>query len=192
MAASLKSIIPRLSRSLGMTPAAIYERQRALVRCGLLQARPGRGPGSGVPADAKSLAMLLISVLAAGSLSEVETQTNTIANFKPLEGMCKATGERTFGAALTAVLKSKKLLARTLVVNATRSGTRGTARITIMSIPVDQAIGEGVMDAVVKYASHIYFGDAPYELHEDNWALDVEATLNIRSALRGIEIGDSK
>ena len=48
--ASLKSLIPELARALDMTSAALYERQRALVRASLLQQRPGHGPGSGVVA----------------------------------------------------------------------------------------------------------------------------------------------
>ena len=50
MALSLKSTLPALGRILGMTPSALYERQKLLVLEGLLHAVPGRGPGSGVPA----------------------------------------------------------------------------------------------------------------------------------------------
>src|SRR5262245_9780419 len=106
---SLKGLIPHLVKSLAITPAAIYERQRALVRVGLLRARPGRGPGSGVPADAKSVATLLISILATGSLSEVEDQTKAVASLKSANGRCKITGKRTFGAALAATLASDAL-----------------------------------------------------------------------------------
>jgi len=68
---SLKGLIPKLAKAVGMTPAAIYERQRALVHAGLLHPRSGRGPGSGVPADAKSVAILLISLLASVALCAV-------------------------------------------------------------------------------------------------------------------------
>ena len=64
----LKTIIPKLAKSLDMSQAALYERQRALVRAGVASPSPRPRPGSGVPADAKSVAMLLISVLATGSL----------------------------------------------------------------------------------------------------------------------------
>ena len=73
--ASLKSFLPHLAKVLDMSPLALYERQRALVRAGLLESRPGRGPEAECSADAKSVAMLLISVLATSSLSEVEEQT---------------------------------------------------------------------------------------------------------------------
>ena len=75
---SLKSRLPSLAARLNMSPAALYERQRALVRAELLKVRPGRGPGSGVPLTAASLATLLISVVATTSLSEVEAQTKFI------------------------------------------------------------------------------------------------------------------
>jgi hypothetical protein len=103
---SLKSLIPSLAAALQLSPAALYERQRALVRAGLLQIKPGRGPGSGVPATASSVAMLLISVIATTSLSEVGEQTRIVANLKSADGPCPLTGEKTFAAALTAILKS--------------------------------------------------------------------------------------
>ena len=55
---------------MGMTPAALYERQRALVREGLLAAEAGRGPGSGVRATAPAVALLVLSVLATDRLSK--------------------------------------------------------------------------------------------------------------------------
>src|SRR5262245_62088547 len=122
-----------------MTPAAIYERQRALVRAGLLHTRPGRGPGSGVPADAKSVAMLLISVLATGSLSEVEEQTKAIANLKSVSGRCPVTGKKTFAAALIATLNSKQLFDRALHATARRSGAGAMASIVFMKKPIAEA-----------------------------------------------------
>ena len=62
---SLKGLIPRLAHELGMTPDALYERQRALVRAGLLKGVEGKGPGSGVRATPYATALLLIAVLAA-------------------------------------------------------------------------------------------------------------------------------
>jgi hypothetical protein len=106
---SLKSLIPSLAKAVGMSPNAVYERQRALVRAGLLKPRPGRGPGSGVPATAHSLAMLLISLLAPTGLSDVEEQTRIVANLKSIVGGCPLTGKKTFGAALADVLDSADL-----------------------------------------------------------------------------------
>lgn len=66
-----------------MTPAALYERQRALVREGLLAAEAGRGPGSGVRATAPAVALLVLSVLATDRLSESD-RVRAIASAKPL------------------------------------------------------------------------------------------------------------
>jgi hypothetical protein len=72
---SLKSIIPLLADLVALSEHALYERQRALVRGGLIKGREGRGPGSGVEATPETVAMLLISVLATDSLSSVIQET---------------------------------------------------------------------------------------------------------------------
>src|ERR1700730_12936218 len=69
MTTSLKAYMPPLARLLGVTPAMLYERQRSLVRAGLLDAGSGWGPGSGVRTTARSVALLLISVRASDSLT---------------------------------------------------------------------------------------------------------------------------
>src|SRR5215211_4926587 len=61
MSTSLKALIPAIAQVLEMNPATLYERQRALVRSGLLKTKSGRGPGSGVRASADSVAILLIA-----------------------------------------------------------------------------------------------------------------------------------
>jgi len=182
---SLKSAIPQLARELGMTPAALYERQRGLVRAGLLQQRPGRGPGSGVPASAKSVAMLLISLLATGSLSEVEEQTKVIANLKCRDGRCPVTDKKTFAAALIAALQSETLRSRTFFARASRSGARAMASIIFMSVPLDQLLTEVEVGDWANYSDEVNFGADRTALSDDHSALSVEATINIRSALRG-------
>jgi hypothetical protein len=106
---SLKSQIPNLAGWLSMTPAALYERQRALVRAGLLKAKPGRGRGTGVAFSPHSLAMLLISVAASDSLTETAEMTKIFTNLKSDTEKCPITGKKTFGAALTHVLDSELL-----------------------------------------------------------------------------------
>jgi hypothetical protein len=125
---SLKTFIPTLAAALDMKPAAIYERQRALMRAGLLKVRPGKGPGSGVLADAESLAMLLIS-LATPSLSEVERQTKALAGLKSRKKSCPVTGKRTFASALAAVLQSEELAKRASFFQVERGGTEFDAAI---------------------------------------------------------------
>ena len=120
-ATSLKSLILWMADQLRMPPAAFYERQRALVRAGMLKAEPGRGPGSGVRATADLVALLLIGILAGGELSETAATTSKVANLrcnqtrKPEEegwkaaDRCAITGKKTFGKALAAVLASDEL-----------------------------------------------------------------------------------
>lgn len=70
--ASLKSFLFGLAPILSMTGAALYERQRVLTTLGVLEATPGRGPGSGVPLTADNIAAVLISVLAAENPSQID------------------------------------------------------------------------------------------------------------------------
>jgi hypothetical protein len=84
--ASLKSFLFGVAPVIGITGAALYERQRALVSLGLLKTTVGRGPGSGVPFSAQNFAAVLISVLAARSLSEVDQY---------VVDLCKATPDGT-------------------------------------------------------------------------------------------------
>jgi hypothetical protein len=126
--ASLKTLIPELADALDMKESSIYERQRALTRAGLIEMRPGRGPGSGVLATPESLAFLLIS-LTVPNLSEVERQTKAIAALKTRKKRCTLTGEVTFGDALTAVLQSERLAKRTSFFVIERGGSEYDASI---------------------------------------------------------------
>ncbi|WP_457492216.1 hypothetical protein [Tardiphaga sp. P5_C7] len=70
--ASLKSFLPVLAETFGTTPDALYSRQRALVRMGLLPSNEGKGPGSGVVLNADTLAVMLIAIMAADTLAETD------------------------------------------------------------------------------------------------------------------------
>jgi len=63
---SLKAMCHDLASIFGTTPAFMYECQRDLVRKRILVPRPGRGPGSGVPATASTVAKLVIAYALAG------------------------------------------------------------------------------------------------------------------------------
>jgi hypothetical protein len=117
---SLKGFIPTLAKLIGMTPAALYERQRALVRAGLLRAKSGRGPGSGVRLTADTVALLLIAVLATDSLSDTEEKARAVANLR--SARCWLTGTNTFWAALAAILASSDLSKRVRSISVTRTG----------------------------------------------------------------------
>ena len=106
---SLKSRLPSLAAAPQHEPCSSLREATSLGSGGLLEVRPGRGPGSGVPLTAESLATLLISVVATTSLSEVEAQTRFIGRLKSTEGICPRTGKRTFGAALAAILSAEDM-----------------------------------------------------------------------------------
>jgi DNA-binding IscR family transcriptional regulator len=126
---SLKAFIPVIAKVVDMTPAALYERQRALVRAGLLHSEGGRGPGSGVRATPESMAMLLISLLATGSLSDTETQTKIVASLKSKTKHCPLTGKKTFASALTAVLASEDTAKRARWLELERGGSKSGASL---------------------------------------------------------------
>jgi hypothetical protein len=106
MAGSLKAYAPLLASRLGTTPAALYERQRALVRDGILDQSEGRGPGSGVQVGPYPVALLLVAVLATDSLTETAETVRILAAAKSAaaSGRCPLTGESTFVEAIARVL----------------------------------------------------------------------------------------
>jgi hypothetical protein len=106
MASSLKAYAPLLAWRLRTTPAALYERQRALVRDGILEQSEGRGPGSGVHAAPYSVALLLVAVLATDSLSETTAKVRSFAAAKSTaaDGLCPLTRKPTFVEAIAQVL----------------------------------------------------------------------------------------
>ena len=83
--ASLKSFLQGVAPILGVSLATLYERQRALVRLGVLPPSTGAGPGSGVPFTAENFAAILISLLASDSLSDVDQSMVALFKAKPKE-----------------------------------------------------------------------------------------------------------
>jgi hypothetical protein len=123
--ASLKGYTPALAKPLGTTPTALYERLRALVRAGMLDAGEGRGPGSGVRTTATSVALLLISVLASDSLTEAEIRAGDIAAAKPSDGdQCPLTGMRSFRDALASILTLAAQSDRVIEISVSRTAAR--------------------------------------------------------------------
>ena len=119
---SLKSYTEeRLAKLLETTSAALYERQRALVRAGLLDQSEGKGPGSGVRATPSALALLLIAAMATDNLSNVELRVREIANTKADRGTCGLTGKRSFQSALVAILDSEELASRVVEIGISRT-----------------------------------------------------------------------
>jgi len=123
--ASLKAYIPGLARILGTTPDALYERQRALVRAGLIDTGEGRGPGSGARATAPAVALLLISTLATDRLNESGFRAQTLANARPKNGSrCPFTGMVKFADALATVLTQSRKTAGVIEITISRTADR--------------------------------------------------------------------
>jgi hypothetical protein len=118
---SLKSYIGRLSGILGMTPDALYERQRVLVRSGQLTgAIAGKGPGSGVRATVRNVTRLLLSTLAADALFEIDEKTRKLAALKQVNGKCPLTGELRLQNAMEQILASPELAKSVLSIDVRR------------------------------------------------------------------------
>jgi len=127
MISSLKGYIPGLARLLETTPAALYERQRALVRAGLLAPEEGRGPGSGVRATAPSVALLVLSVLATESLSETDARVLALADMRPIGSEeCPLTRARSFGQALAALFGRVAQASKVTEITVSRSADRAS------------------------------------------------------------------
>jgi hypothetical protein len=80
----LKGYCAVMADYLGITPLAVYERQRMLVRLGVL---PDAGPGrnKGVRASPATVAPLLIAGLFVDNLSELDDRFRRLLNAKPTE-----------------------------------------------------------------------------------------------------------
>ena len=146
-----------------MSPAALYERQRALVRAGLLEMKPGHGPGSGVLATPHSIAMLLIALLATGSLSETESHAKILATLKSNTKRCPLTGEKTFARALAAILASQDIAKQVVLIGADRSGEKASASIGFGEPPLHPHVSfsffglkSGKVGSALTLESHLY------------------------------------
>ena len=115
----LKTYLPQIAPLLGMSAEMAYERQRALVREGVLKPRPGRGPGSGVSADEDSLAVLLISILSHDLLTEAQATKFYCELISP-QNKCPITGAKTFRKALSTILANPVLPAKKILVEVMR------------------------------------------------------------------------
>jgi hypothetical protein len=122
---SLKSFTPTLGKAVGMRAAAVYERQRALVRGGLLQVESGQPSGSGVRLTEESLALLLVALLATDNLPRIKECTRTFANLKSVARRCPFTDQATFITALSTILSSPDLSKRCRGVLVSRTGPSG-------------------------------------------------------------------
>jgi hypothetical protein len=124
MATSLKAALPVFAKPFGLTPVAVYERQLALVRAGLLPMRGGRGPGSGVPLTPDTAATMLIALLTSDAI-DAAARVRTVSALKHVVGGepydRPVASKPTFGAALAEVLASKELAASVSLIGVERT-----------------------------------------------------------------------
>jgi hypothetical protein len=109
---SLQGCLPVLAEALNANRTTLYERQRALVREGLLDALPGHGRGSGVRATPESIAMLTIGMLASVSLADVGPLARSFSEAGSIASKCPFTGAKTFHGALSRILSDESLAKR--------------------------------------------------------------------------------
>ena len=109
---SLQGCLPALAEVLNVNRTTLYERQRALVREGLLDALPGHGRGSGVRATPESVAMLTIGMLASVNLADVGPLARSLGRATSIDSECPLTGAKTFHAALSRIFSDESLAKR--------------------------------------------------------------------------------
>jgi hypothetical protein len=109
---SLQGCLPALAEVLNVNRTTLYERQRALVREGLLDALPGHGRGSGVRATPESLAMLTIGMLASVNLADVGPLARSLGRATSIDSECRLTGAKTLHAALSRIFADESLAKR--------------------------------------------------------------------------------
>jgi hypothetical protein len=109
---------PEVAATFDMSSTALYERQRALVRVGLLPQATSRGRNSGgAMATPETVAMIVLSVLVTDSLSEVDERLAVWASLPAIEvgfvkgkgevvrvGRCHFTNQKTLHKALSKVI----------------------------------------------------------------------------------------
>jgi hypothetical protein len=144
---SLKAFAPVLARALGLTPAAIYERQRALIRANVLPAPERRGRGHGLDANAETVAWMIIAAMATDNLSETDDRVQKLARARFRKALrrdadgCVLTGARSFQHALVEILDSEKLSAAVFRIRVVRHsltasiaffyGSRGSVKSSV-------------------------------------------------------------
>jgi hypothetical protein len=106
---SLREFGEIISPMLGLSAAAVYERQRALVRLGIFP-QPIKGRGHGLVASPSTVAPLLLSVMATESLSEIDERIVRLCNARPSKSAtCEITGAKTFRQAVARLLEDPSL-----------------------------------------------------------------------------------
>lgn len=168
----LKSYLPFLSSYFDLTEAALYERQRALVRLGLLKATPGRGPGSGVRLTAEAVAALITSILMADNWSDIDGRVAKMFNAGEATDTTETTAPRkrkTFGSAFAELLSAPSAAAEVEEIVVRRTSTQAIIYfLSVKSFSFDKI---GAENEPREFS-------APARTSSGKHALSVEARLN--------------
>jgi hypothetical protein len=138
---SLKAFLPIFVEPFGLTPLGLYERQKALIRGGVIPAGESRGPGKGLRLTPKVAATMLIALLSTENVNDIAEKAAAVASFKSIHGKdmrpglvkrpgrCPFTGKTTFRAAMAELLASRELAERLVEIHVYR-----TARVLAASL----------------------------------------------------------
>jgi hypothetical protein len=153
---SLKTYLHRIAPIIGLSPGALYERQRSLAKLGLLTVTPGRGPGSGVLLTPENAAAVIISALASDSLSEVDQRVVALCGALP-DGTpspaIRAAGKPTFRSEVARILSGQPTQLHYRHVRGIRV-SRGSRRGQIMSGASGVTSTDFFVDKRDRYVSH--------------------------------------
>lgn len=170
MASSLKSFCDTLAPLLVCSSAALYERQRALIRLGELPTPAGKGRGNGLAATPETVAVLLIGVMATAHTPDMELRVHRIAKARSRR-RCKLTGKVFFVDALSSILASRRLADRVSRITVNRG--EASARIWFFNRDEQEGLTTELVDRRGRDPDTTQFGrtaDYPDRM-------EVEATL---------------
>ena len=117
---SLKAYIPTLAQYLSVSPDALYEKQRTLIRSGLLVPVAGRGPGSGVKVSPVAVSLLTMSVLSTEGLADIDPSVRRLGSARAEKSACSLSGSIEFGQALEIILAQTSMARRITSINVDR------------------------------------------------------------------------
>lgn len=117
----LKTYLPALASHLATTADALYERQRKLVKSGVMVGSTGRGPGSGVRVSPNTVSLMIIAMMATDELTDLENSVQKLALQKSDSSRCPLTGASNFGDALAFIISNEALASSVISISVVRS-----------------------------------------------------------------------
>lgn len=179
MSDGLKAFSYRLAQDLGLSPDAVYERQRALVRAGLLTAGTGRGPRSGVRVTGRSVALLLLALLASDGIKNRAKRVAELSQAKTTK-KCGLTGKTILVDAFEELLVGKSY--ETILYLTKISVSRSTGEAEIHYRDKNRNLH------VTYFASESWYSESSIQVIAQLLAPDIEVIRdNISIVLREVE-----